>query len=268
MEASVAARPFVGVGRHLSHSQVSLFDRCQLAWYLKYVRGIQKPPTVPMLIGQCYHRALAHNFTQKLITGDDLPPEEVVSFYNNAADEALSSGSVHNLYAQDADLVKGQGARLLDHYYRNHVIGQMEPLLVEHEFSCQIPATNRSFVGIVDVQLTDGRMIDFKLTSRRWKEADAAEDRQATAYSMLYGWDLEFEYHVALRANKNPKIQIVQTRRTREDVRRYVRFLHDTIALMEDIELGQVEPTLCTGFCNQKICQYWQECQEWRYGVQ
>lgn len=189
-------------------------------------------------------------------------PDEVVRFYNSAADEAMASGSVHGLYAQDADAVKEQGARLLDYYYRNHVVGQMEPLLVEHEFSCQIPGTNRAFVGIVDVQLTDGRMIDFKLTSRRWKDSDAAEDRQATAYSMLYGHDIEFEYHVALRANKNPKVQVLQTRRTLDDVELYVRLLHESLAMMEDIKIGEMEPTLCTGFCNEKICQYWQECQE------
>lgn len=268
MEASVAAKPFAGVGRHLSHSQVNLFDRCQLAWYFRYVKGVDKPPTVPMLVGQCYHRALAYNFRQKLVTGEDLPPEEVVSYYCSAAGEALVPSSVHGYYAQDSDAVRDQGARLLDYYYRNYVVGRMEPVLVEHEFRSQIPGTDRSFVGIIDVQLTDGRMIDFKLTGRRWKDSDAGTDKQATAYAMLYGADLDFEYHIAIRGNKNPSVQIVQTRRTADDVREYVHFLHRALAQMEDIELGRTEPTLCTGFCNQKICQFWAECQEWKYGSQ
>ena len=38
------ARPFADIGQHISYSQVNMFDRCQLSWYLKYVKRIAKKP--------------------------------------------------------------------------------------------------------------------------------------------------------------------------------------------------------------------------------
>ena len=86
------SRPFAGIGQHISHSQVGLFDKCQLSWFVKYIKGITKPPTVPMLLGQCYHEALAHNFNHKLITGVDLPVEDVIRAYNIAFQQSVGNG--------------------------------------------------------------------------------------------------------------------------------------------------------------------------------
>lgn len=272
MEASVATRPaaerqpFARLDKHISHSQVSSFDKCQLAWFFKYVRGIVKPPTVQMLVGKCYHAALALNFAQKMITGIDLPEDDVIAHFNDSFSDAVDTGKIDLLPDQDPDAYREPVERLLRHYYQEYVVGKMEPILVEHEFVSSVPGIDRLFVGIVDVQLSDGMMIDFKVTSRKWSDADAARDTQSTAYAMLCGYETDFEYHVGLRANKIPKVQIIRTRRTRDDVDAYIRHLQDVTSQMKELEEGKADPTAYTGFCNEKICQYFWDCQSWKYG--
>lgn len=266
MEASVATRPFAGIGRHLSHSQVSTFDRCQLAWWFRYVRGIDKPPSIPMLLGSAYHKALALNFTQKRITGEDLPTAEVVLSFEDTFNAAVRDGKVEVPYGVDPNSYRDPVSRLLDFYYNEHVVGKLEPILVEHEMVCPIPGCNYVFAGIMDLQLSDGTVIDFKVTGRRWSPAESADNTQATAYALLYGYQTPFEFHIGLRANKNPAVQIVRADRTKEDVDAYVLHLQESVAGMRDLEEGRTDPVPRTGFCNEKMCQYYGECQDFKYG--
>ena len=267
MESAVMTRPFADLEQqHISHSQVSMFDRCQLAWYLKYVKGISKLPTVQMLLGQCYHKALALNFNEKRITGVDLPRNDVVLRFTDLFNETVQEGRVDATCGQNLDSYRDPVARLLRHYYETYVIGKMEPLLVEHEFVVPIRDCDIVFAGIIDLQLSDGTMIDFKVTSRKWQESEAAENKQATAYALLCGWDIDFEFHIGLRANKKPKVQILKLRRTQADVDDYVDYLRNIIEGMKALQEGKQDPTPRTGYCNEKICQYYQECCDWKYG--
>jgi hypothetical protein len=270
MEASIAmpvierqAKPFAGIGKHISHSQVSLFDKCELAWFLKYVRGIIKPPTVHMILGQAYHKSLATNLSQKMITGVDLPVEEIISCFEDTFNAAVNDGDIDASPEVDLYSYRDPVSRLLHHYYQEYVIGKMEPILVEHAMTCPIPGCDRVFAGIVDVQLTDGRMIDFKTTSRRWNVSNVADTNQATAYAMLIGYDTDFEFHIGLRANKNPAVQVVRLERRRENVEQYVKHLRRVIRRMGELESGY-EPAPRDGYCNEKMCQYYWECSSLR----
>lgn len=265
--ATPLENPFAAVAQHLSHSQVSMFDKCQLAWWLKYVKGILKPPTVHMLLGQSYHAALAHNFNQKRLTGVDLPVKQVIQRFHSSFEQAVAEGRVAPVPGDDYDSYREPVAKLLAHYYEQYVKDKIEPLLVEHELTIPVPGINRQFVGIIDLQLSDGRMIDFKISSRRWQDSEITENSQASAYAMLYGIDIDFEFHIGLRGLKSPTVQILPMRRTQDDVDNYVRHLHDVVAVMKELESGNTDPTNHTGFCSEKTCQYYQECRDWKYGI-
>lgn len=259
-------KPFASIGKHISHSQVSLFDRCELAWWFKYIKGITKPPTIHMLLGQCYHKALAHNFFQKCHTGVDIPLDQVLRKYNSEYQQSIRSGDIDAPTSVDLEEYRLPVERLLAHYYTEYVVGKMEPLLVEQEFTCNVPGIDRKFAGIIDVQLSDGTMIDFKVTSRKWSPTDISENTQSTAYAMLYGYDTDFEFHVGLRANKNPAIQIVKLQRTNDDVNKYITHLQTVVSRMKALETGQDDPVPQKGYCNEKMCQYYWECNRWKYG--
>lgn len=266
MALATEPKPFAGLGKHISHSQVSQFDKCQLAWYFRCVRRLEKPPTVYMLLGQCYHRALALNFSEKRLTGEDLPVEEVIDCYISGFEESIREGHVDAPFDADLYHYRDQVTPILRHYYLDYVVGKLEPLLAEYCFARDIPGIDRPYTGIIDLQLTDGTIIDFKTTSKRWSDADAASDTQSTGYALLYGQDTDFEFHVGLRGRKKPTVQIVKLQRTRQDVEDYVMHLRAVIVQMDKIEEGSAEPTFSSGFCNAKLCQYWAECQDVRYG--
>jgi len=81
-------------------------------------------------------------------------------------------------------------------------------------------------------------MVDFKVTSRKWSPTDVAENTQSTAYAMLYGYDTDFEFHIGLRANKKPSIQIVKLQRTKDDAENYIRHLHDVVAICKTLRMA------------------------------
>lgn len=219
-----------------------------------------------MLLGSCYHKALALNFSQKRITGEDLSTGEVILHFEDTFNTAIREGRVDTPYGADPGSYREPVARLLAFYYQEYVVGRMEPILVEHEMVCRIPGCDRLFAGIMDLQLSDGTMIDFKVTSRRWPASEAAENTQATAYAMLYGHETDFEFHIGLRANAKPAVQVVQAKRSRQDVEAYIRHLQGVVRDMSDLEEGHIDPVPRQGFCNEKMCQFFQECQDWRYG--
>ena len=266
MEASVVSKPFANIGKHISHSQASMFDKCELAWWFKYIKGIVKPPTIHMLLGQCYHKALAHNFHQKRITGVDIPIEEVLRQYNISFQQAIRAGEIDADPALDLEQYRRPVENLLAHYYNEYVVGKMEPILVEQEFACPVPGCDRTFAGIIDVQLSDGTMIDFKVTSRKWSSSDVAENKKSTAYAMLIGYDVAFEFHIGLRANVKPAVQVVKLQRTKDDVEEYIQHLHDVVSRIGEIEEGRTQPDPFSGYCNEKMCQYYWECHGNRYG--
>jgi hypothetical protein len=44
--------------KHLSHSSVSLYERCPAAYKLKYIDGVEEPPNAPMLFGRAMAKSL------------------------------------------------------------------------------------------------------------------------------------------------------------------------------------------------------------------
>ena len=75
--------------------------------------------------------------------------------------------------------------------------------------------------GIIDRRVKSGQLIDFKTSSKSYKQKKADELDQATIYSysgeILFGDPVkEFAYIVFVKKRKNP-IQVVKTKRSKQD---------------------------------------------------
>lgn len=63
---------------HLSYSQLSMYLRCSMQYYFRYVEGLKERPNVSLSVGKGGHAALEWNTKAKIATGADKPADEVV----------------------------------------------------------------------------------------------------------------------------------------------------------------------------------------------
>jgi hypothetical protein len=75
---------------HLSYSQLSMYLRCSMQYYFRYVQKMKERPKVSTSLGKGGHAALEWNTRAKLVTGHDRPADEVVQKASDLMDHYLS----------------------------------------------------------------------------------------------------------------------------------------------------------------------------------
>lgn len=275
--------PVKSTGRpHISHTQVSMFDSCMLHWYLRYVCKIRKPSTIQMMVGTVVHEVLAANFSQKAMTGVDLEIPALLDAYSAGFDKRANDHSACELQVgQIPGDFKDAGAALLAKYMIE-VAPPLAPALtklpdehgvmvdspiVELELAREIPGTGVDFVGVIDMREYNGKVIDYKVVGKKWGKNDADKKRQAIAYGFLLDEEISGEFHVGVRSAAKPIIQIVPAPVTRYDIDGYVGHLWDVVEAMKVVANGDMEPRVSSGFCNEKLCQHYYECRDWKMGT-
>lgn len=250
---------------HVSASQIALLEDCTLAWYFRYVKKIRTLSTIQMLTGIAYHEALAYNFRQKLETGINLPLEDVLAEFDSVYDSAFDKGSVALFPGQSKKKFREQGKATLSNYYTDYACS-LHPHLVEHGMVRDIPGTDFCFIGDLDLETVYGNTIDFKLAGTKWAKKKANDIRQASAYAFLMGkqW-LDFEFHIGARDTGS--IQIMPVAHEEFDVGSFIETVRHRLDLMEGLRCGEILPKPKTGYCNEQLCGFYQECQAFKYGL-
>jgi len=75
---------------HMSYSQLSMYLRCSMQYYFRYVVGMKDKPKVSTSLGKGGHEALEWNTVSKLKTGIDRPVEELLDKASDLMDHHLS----------------------------------------------------------------------------------------------------------------------------------------------------------------------------------
>lgn len=75
---------------HLSYSQLSMYLRCSMQYYFRYIVGLKDRPKVSMSLGKGGHAALEWNAKKKIKTGEDAPTEELIQKASDFMDHYLS----------------------------------------------------------------------------------------------------------------------------------------------------------------------------------
>lgn len=273
----VKGMPAQAVRPHISHTQVSMYDECTLRWWFRYVCKIRKQQTIQMLTGDVVHRMLAENFKQKAMTCMDLPLEEMLDNFVQLFDLKVMEG-VDIPVNKTAASFREAGLNVLS-FYMKHVAPPLVPRMVklagtdepipavEIELRRRIPETDHDMLGYLDLWLYEGPIVDYKVVSKKWGKKDLmTKGKQALAYYLLLGRVEPFEFHVLPR--DNPQLQTVKINHyTEYDLQSYTHHLWDVINGMEMLKRGEIEPAPKDGFCSEHLCQHYQQCKEWKYGI-
>ena len=254
----------------LSATQLNMYLRCPQQWYLRYVKGIKIPPAGNMMQGRIYHLATADNFKQKIETGKDLEFDVLEDMFSEHWKKAIDDTDV-NWEGEKPATLKDEG-RLLLKCYHTEVAPRVHPKSVEEQKVKNVIPGILDAVGITDVIDNNNKILDHKLSAREKSQSDADRDLQATMYLWLRPECKTFIFHQVIkkRPTKNmlvrdpespsilPYKNLVSTKRTAQQVDRFVLMIADTYKLMQT----GVFPPRCDSFwCSEKWCGYWNICK-------
>ncbi len=239
---------------HYSVSELNAYLQCPEAWYHRYVTRVSKPAPVPLARGRMYDAVLNRSYT----TGKDLNIGEVALAAINGLtihfDEGQSVEELVQLVTEAAALYFEEGLP---------AIIKQGILAVQDRFEVGFDDQKWTFLGFMDLVTADEWVVDNKLYSRTPSQDDVDQDMQLTAYAFGYlqkygrlpaGLAID-----AVVLNKKPKFVRVETKRTEEDIERFLKILGAAVAMMEQ---GLVVPRPGGWYCSPKSCQYWVECHE------
>lgn len=74
---------------HLSFSQISMYMRCSMQYWFRYIEGLKDRPKVSLAIGKGGHAALEKSVKRKLRTGETVSPDETVQWASDFMDLEL-----------------------------------------------------------------------------------------------------------------------------------------------------------------------------------
>lgn len=243
---------------HLSVTQLRMYLRCPLQYKFRYVDGLKIPPTSALCLGRSVHGALEDNYTQKLVTRQDLSITHLTDIFSDNWEQQAQE----ILFEEDEKpgKIKDQGIGML-RVYHHEVAPKVYPVYVEHGFELPIPGTDRTLKGYIDLVDEDGVIVDHKTTKRAMQERTVATDLQLTAYAFAYR-GLEGRDEAGLRFDvmvrtKNPKIQQLRATRTQQDIDRFLQLLRQVNRAIETGLFYPNENFMCPSCGYRDMCAKW-----------
>lgn len=190
--------------RHLSATQVTMWQRCREQWRRRYVLGERERPGAALVVGGADHAAHEVNFRQKIDSHQDLPVNEVEEAFASAFDERVAEcgGEAEVEWGGDKPgALKDAGVQLVAAYHRQ-ASPAVQPTAVEREFELMLPGVPVPFVGRTDVE-TAGPAIERKTAKRAAKTIDPKWRVQGLAYQAVTR--RQVDWHVSVKT-KTPQV--------------------------------------------------------------
>ncbi len=253
---------------HLSHTQISMFRRCARQYYFRYIKGLIIPTAHMLTLGSSYHRALAENFKQKIISKADLPVDDIMQAFSDDWNKRIKNDDI-DWGDQKPGMIKDTGISLVKKYQEDIAPG-IQPIKVEHKIELLLPEETEVDIPIIGyVDLTDEGLnnqlplgeIEHKTSSKHWNQSDADIDLQPFPYILWfqqeYGKPPWFRYHIAVKT-KQPSIQILSTSRSQKEIEWYLIVVRE---VYKSIKAGIFPPTGDGWGCSEKWCGYWDYCR-------
>ena len=187
---------------HLSYSQLSMYLRCSMQYFFRYVLGLKDKPKVSLSIGKGGHAALEWNTKKKIETGTDQPVEAVVQKASDFMDTYLRDLPASE-YEKDVEPGETKDKFLAaTKVFRTRDAPKITPIAAEVAFTLDlnqfIPDDEepiRPIVGALDVLSTDRDLFvapptiapikvdDYKFVTRKKSQSEVDLSPQITLYN-------------------------------------------------------------------------------------
>lgn len=140
---------------HLSATSLTMAQRCPEQWRRRYVLGEKERPGAALVLGSADHRTHEFNYTQKVVSGVDLPTDTMVDFFTDVAwltamEEKGGAEEISWNEGEGPDVLRVKGAEMIRVYHET-VSPRIQPIAVEVEFRVDV-GLPVPILGFVDVE--------------------------------------------------------------------------------------------------------------------
>lgn len=247
-------------------SSLNMLWRCGIQYHRRYDLGEIMPPGIAMLRGSSFHAGAAHNLSQKIASGVDLPVKEIVDFAVTDFTGRINQGyfltpdekaiGAKKVIAETKDSLP----RFCDAFC-SVISPRIQPVWVEEEITIELPE-KCDLSGILDCATKD-TLYEFKTRSRRPPERDVHIDPQLTFYAMLFRFKAEnlpshiLQENVIDRKGAAEVVGFETTRRER-DIVMLINRVNNALKVIEAQAYVPAPPT--AWWCDERFCGYALSC--------
>jgi CRISPR/Cas system-associated exonuclease Cas4 (RecB family) len=251
---TMAGMDVLGV-RHVSASQIGMYQRCPRQWAMRYVLGLKSPPDGGLVVGSGVHHAAEVGMEAKVETGENPVPDDAAGLAHDYVREEFASGEVVTEGESHESALLDKAARMGAMWAESAAPG-VEPEVVEHEFRIEMAGV--PVVGRMDVVTKTGSVVDWKTTTRSPSVGDLPKKPQTEVYAAATG-GVGVEYVYIVDAKTNPRVVPVVL--DDEAVAEAARLASDTVGqTAEGMAMG-VWPRNRDGWhCSARWCGYYDRC--------
>ena len=172
---------------HLSVSQLTMYLRCSMQYYFRYVLGIKERPNLAMLNGTAGHAAVEYNYKKKITTKLDEPLEKILDIFSDSYDAETAVLEPQDMKPGD-DLgdTKDKTVESL-RIWRLREAPMRRPLAVEASFDLIVPVDETFQLEIPPINgridlIDQSGTLDNKFTGRMKSQADVDLSSQLDTY--------------------------------------------------------------------------------------
>lgn len=165
--------------------------RCGEQYRRRYIEGEIIPPGIAILKGTSLHTAAEQNMRQKIETHQDLPVRDIVETAVESMKMNVTAGE-YQLTPEEQSRGKTavlseaiDDAAAMAEVHAEQQAPDYQPVMVEQAVKISLPG-HRDLLGIIDLADDQGRVVDFKTSKRKKRQADADDSVQLTVYAASY----------------------------------------------------------------------------------
>ena len=253
---------------YMSPSQFSMYMRCSMQYYFRYVLDRKDPPGIAQLQGRVIHRGAEFALLKKMAK-EKVIEKEAIEHASAFFDE--KTAEIEDWGDQDKGTTKNLTLSYLG-VYLVQAVPVITPLAVEKQFTAKFGVV--PMVGVIDLidQIpmkdelhpdlppVDAQVVlDLKFTSRSWDEQRLRFEPQLTYYAHITGTPYVGIDMLLEKKHGNAEYRRKPSIRTPKDVS---LLIEDTEMAADNIKKGRVPRCLPTNWnCTPKFCGYYKVCR-------
>lgn len=175
---------------HISFSQLSMYLRCSMQYYFRYVLGLREPPKLPLAIGSGGHSALEYNGRHKIRTSRDLAIPDLLDVASDFIDIETSELEVGESTPAERGEAKDRAIASL-RIYGTRDMPYIQPAGVEVEFNLDLnndpnEEPIRIINGKIDLLDQSGGITDYKFVRQARSQGEVDLSPQLTLYGKVF----------------------------------------------------------------------------------
>lgn len=251
-----ASMDLIGL-RHVSASQISMYQRCPRQWAYRYVLGVKIPPSGALINGSGVHMAAEQGMLDKLDNGANPDPDQSAGIAHDYVIDACKDGEVMLSPDEQPGEIADKSARMAS-TWASDAAPNVTPVDVEATIDTVIsgiPVTGR-----LDV-ITEDSVIDWKTASRSPTKSDLENSIQTQIYQTMTAMPMRYVHLV----DKKAGVEVVESEIAAPDLKAQQAQTESTVAgVASGMALG-VWPRNRQGWhCSSRWCGYYDRCMAGR----